>query len=139
MRVDDGCRSKTSEVIEDIVFMGMGLVLLINLIFFSLTTQVHAVFSAVIGTFLFILGVIGLLVDTKIEEKRIKKPVWWQLNLPFVLGLLFIYSGTFFTSDRYGIPSKYSIILVSIGVFLCILTISYDVFRRYKLYLRKNE
>ncbi|WP_099157096.1 hypothetical protein [Virgibacillus ndiopensis] len=74
--------------------------------------------------------------DIEITDKQIEKGAWWQTYLPTLLGLLLANPGVFYAASNGQIPSNnYLIFSISIGIFLLILTSSYEVWRKYRTYL----
>ena len=134
--------NKKWEIVNDSILIIVGISLLIILNVFYPIQFIGVVFLAVTGMLFAVIGIIGLLVDIRITEKQREKAIWWQLNLPVVLGILFINSGllyaTFNLSGHY--PSdSYRIISVSIGIALWILAFSYDIWRKYRRYLKRKQ
>lgn len=134
--------SKKLEIVNDTIFIIVGIVLLATLRFFHPIHFVADVFIAVTGVFFTVIGIIALLIDIRIAKKQREKAVWWQLNLPVILGILLINSYTFYSafnpSSHY--PSDtYHIISISMGIALWILALSYDIWRKYRRYLKNKE
>lgn len=136
----DKWRSKKQEIIDDTIGIILGIALLVSLTFFNPISFVYSVFIAIIGLFLVAIGTIGLFVDIKITEKKIEKGVWWQTYLPILLGILLVNPGVFYAASIGQFPSNnYLIISISIGIFLLILTLSYNVWRKYRMYLKDKQ
>ncbi|MBM7600986.1 hypothetical protein JOC34_003407 [Virgibacillus halotolerans] len=134
--------NKKWEIVNDSILIIVGISLLIILKVFYPIQFIDGVFLAVTGMLFAVIGIIGLLVDIRIAEKQREKAVWWQLNLPVVLGILFINSrlfyATFNLSGHY--PSdSYHIVSISIGIALWILAFSYDILRKYRRYLKGKQ
>lgn len=134
--------NKKWEIVNDSILIIVGISLLIILKVFYPIQFIDGVFLAVTGMFFGVIGIIGLLVDIRITEKQIEKAIWWQLNLPVVLGILFINSGLFYAtfnlSGHY--PSdSYHIVSITIGIALWILAFSYDILRKYRRYLKRKQ
>ena len=129
--------NKKWEIIGDSILIIVGISLLIYLKVFYPIQFIDGVFLAVTGVFFAVIGIIGLLVDIRITEKQREKAIWWQLNLPVVLGILFINSGLFYAA--FNPSDSYHTISISIGIALWILAFSYDILRKYRRYLKRKQ
>ncbi|RYG72925.1 hypothetical protein EU245_08255 [Lentibacillus lipolyticus] len=133
--------SKKQEMMEDILLLIAGIALCVIL---KISYPIHFVanvFIAITGLFFVAIGIIRLVIDNKIVEKQRQKAVWWQLNLPVVLGIILINLDVFYAaihpSGQY--PSDmYRIIFVSLGIALWIFAFSYDTWRKYRNYLKNK-
>ena len=133
--------SKEWEIINDSIFIIVGISLLIILKYFYPIPFIDGVFLAVTGCFFAVIGIIELIVDIRITEKQREKAKWWQLNLPMALGIFFINSDVFYASINPSghYPSdSFHIISISIGIALWIVAFSYDILRKYRRYLKRQ-
>ncbi|MEK3888057.1 hypothetical protein [Bacillus sp. FSL K6-3431] len=125
--------SKKGVIIGNIVTIVVGLCLFGITIFFNFIPYITSPSIAILGMFLIVGGIIGLLIDIRTTDKQ-KKPPPWLPNLLSVLGIFLIISGTFyvFLNSSHNLPSvPYVIASTSMGSVLLIFSFGNDIWRKY--------
>lgn len=132
--------SKKEVIIGDIVTIAVGLCLFLITIFSNFIPAITSPSIAILGMFLIVGGIIGLFMDIRTTDKQRKKSPWLP-NLLSVLGTLLIISGTLyaFSNSSQILPSvSYVIASTSMGSVLLLFSFGYDIWRKYKLYLKND-
>ena len=132
--------SKKEEIIGNIVAIAVGLCLFGIIFFLNFIPDITSPSIVILGMFLIVGGIFGLIIDIRTTDKQREKPPWLP-NLLSVLGVLLIISGTFypFLNSSHILPSvPYVIASTSVGSVLLIYSFGYDIWRKYKLYLKND-
>lgn len=132
--------SKKEEILGDIVAIAVGLCLFGIIFFLNFIPDITSPSIAILGMLLIVGGIFGLIIDIRSTDKQREKPPWLP-NLLSVLGVLLIISGTFypFVNSSHILPSvPYVIASTSVGSVLLIYSFGYDIWRKYKLYLKND-
>ena len=132
--------SKKEEILGNIVAIAVGLCLFGIIFFLNFIPDITSPSIAILGMFLIVGGIFGLIIDIRTTDKQREKPPWLP-NLLSVLGVLLIISGTFypFVNSSHILPSvPYVIASTSVGSVLLIYSFGYDIWRKYKLYLKND-
>lgn len=131
---------KSEDTIGNIAAIVVGLCLFGITTFFNYIPDITSPSIAILSLFFIVGGIIGLLIDIKTTDKQKEKSPWLS-NLLAVLGTFLIISSTFyaFLNSSNNLPSvPYVVATTSMGSLLLILSFGYDIWRKYKLYLKND-